>query len=144
LARLDTSGVRRVLDAGCGTGRDTQLLLDLIPDVHVVAVDASHTMLDQLARRLADRRERVQIIHADLTQPLPIAQPVDAIISVAAFHWISDHSTLFRNLASVLDAGGQFVADCGGQGNAQASSPQSCARRSPRSGTSPGRGPSDI
>jgi SAM-dependent methyltransferase len=33
--------VQRVLDVGCGTGRDTQLLLDLIPHVRVVALDAS-------------------------------------------------------------------------------------------------------
>ena len=43
---------------------------------------------------------------------------MDAVISVAAFHWISDHDALFRNLASVLRPGGQFVVDCGGQGNA--------------------------
>ncbi len=117
LARLETSGLRRVLDAGCGTGRDTKLLLDLIPDVRVVAVDASRTMLDQLERRVADRREQVEVIHADLTQPVPVSERVDAIVSVAAFHWISDHDTLFRNLASVLRTNGQFVADCGGQGN---------------------------
>jgi trans-aconitate 2-methyltransferase len=117
LARLDPTGVSTVLDAGCGTGRDTELLLDLIPDVHVVAVDASRAMLDQLERRMADRRERIEIIHADLTRSLPIVPPVDAIISVAAFHWIPDHATLFCNLAGVLRGGGQLVAECGGEGN---------------------------
>lgn len=105
-----------MLDAGCGTGRDTELLLDLIPDAHVVAVDASATMLEQLERRLAARGHRVQIVHSDLLAPLPV-EPVDAIVSVAAFHWIADHATLFRNLASVLRPGGRLVADCGGRGN---------------------------
>jgi trans-aconitate 2-methyltransferase len=54
LARLDPSGVRRVLDAGCGAGRDTEPLLDLISHVRVVAVDASRAMLDQLERRVPD------------------------------------------------------------------------------------------
>ena len=117
LARLDHRGVQRVLDAGCGTGRDTQLLLELVPDARVVAVDGSRAMLEQLEVRLADRLDRVEIIHADLTQPLPVEGHVDAIISVAAFHWISDHGTLFRNLASVLRTDGQLVAECGGQGN---------------------------
>ena len=58
VARLEPSGLRRVLDAGCGTGRDTELLLDLIPEVGVVAVDGSQSMLDQLARRMADRLEQ--------------------------------------------------------------------------------------
>jgi len=117
LSRLDLRGVQRVLDAGCGTGRDTQLLLDLVPGGRVVAVDGSRAMLEQLQIRLADQTDRVEIIHADLTKPLPVEGRVDAIISIATFHWISDHATLFRNLASVLRPDGQFVAECGGQGN---------------------------
>ena len=109
--------MRRVLDAGCGTERDTQLLLDLVPDARVVAVDGSRAMLEQLRIRLADQSDRVEILHADLTKPLPLEGHVDAVISVATFHWISDHAALFRNLASVLRPGGQFVADCGGEGN---------------------------
>lgn len=118
LARLDLRGVERVLDAGCGTGRDTQLLLELAPDASVVAVDGSRAMLEQLRIRMADQSHRVEILHADLTKPLPLEGHVDAAYSVAAFHWISDHDALFRNLAGVLRPGGQFVADCGGQGNA--------------------------
>jgi trans-aconitate 2-methyltransferase len=117
LARLDLRGVKSVLDAGCGTGRDTQLLLELAPDARVVAVDGSRAMLEQLRVRLADRSDRVEIVQADLTKPLPLQGHVDAVFSVATFHWISDHDTLFRNLAGVLRPGGQFVADCGGQGN---------------------------
>ncbi len=118
LARLDLQGVERVLDAGCGTGRDTQLLLDLAPGVRVVAVDGSRAMLEQLRIRLGDRSDRVEILQADLTKPLPLDGHVDAVFSVAAFHWISDHASLFCNLAGVLRSGGQLVVDCGGQGNA--------------------------
>jgi len=117
LASLDLRGVKSVLDAGCGTGRDTQLLLELAPDARVVAVDGSRAMLEQLRVRLADRSDRVEIVQADLMKPLPLQGHVDAVFSVATFHWISDHDTLFRNLAGVLRPGGQFVADCGGQGN---------------------------
>ena len=102
LARLDPRGVQRVLDAGCGTGRITALLLDLIPNVSVVAVDASRTMLEQLELRLAGRRDRVEVVQADLTEPLPVEGTVDAVVSVAAFHWIPNHDALFRNLAEVL------------------------------------------
>jgi trans-aconitate 2-methyltransferase len=119
LSRLDTAGLTRVLDAGCGTGRDTAQLLELLPDVRVVGIDASASMLAQLRTRFADRpdRDRVEVIHADLLQPLPVPEPVDAIVSVAAFHWIRDHDTLFRNLATVLRPGGQLIVDCGGEGN---------------------------
>ena len=43
--------------------------------------------------------------------------PVDAVLSTATFHWVTDHDELFANLHDVLRPGGQLVAQCGGQGN---------------------------
>lgn len=115
--RLSLRGDETVLDAGCGTGRETERLLDLLPDGRVVALDGSAQMLDELRIRLADRLDRVDVVRADLTQPLPFEEPVDHVLSVATFHWIDDHDALFRSLAAVLRPGGLLVSDCGGEGN---------------------------
>jgi trans-aconitate 2-methyltransferase len=48
---------------------------------------------------------------------LELEQPVDAILSTATFHWISDHERLFARLHAALKPGGRFVAQCGGEGN---------------------------
>jgi trans-aconitate 2-methyltransferase len=117
LARLKLTGSETVLDAGCGTGRDAQRLLEHLPHGRVIAVDGSLQMLEQLRARLGPDLERVEVIHADLEKPLPIADPVDAVLSVAAFHWIKDHDALFSNLAAVLRPGGRLATECGGQGN---------------------------
>jgi trans-aconitate 2-methyltransferase len=117
LGRLPLRGDERVLDAGCGTGRDTEGLLDRLPYGRVVAVDGSVRMLDQLRERLAGRLDRVDVVHADLTRPLPFDGTVDAVFSVAAFHWIEDHDALFASLASRMRAGARLVSDCGGRGN---------------------------
>ncbi len=101
----------RILDAGCGSGRVTELLVERFPVV--IAVDASQTMVEQARARLGDR---AQVLQRDLTEPLGI-EPVDVVFSNAVFHWIDDHPKLFANLAYVLRPGGQLVAQWGGFGN---------------------------
>jgi trans-aconitate 2-methyltransferase len=112
LDRMQLTGTERVLDAGCGTGRDAAVLLDRLPGIDLVGVDASTAMIDAARERLG---ERATLVVADLTAPLPI-EPVDAVMSVAAFHWITDHDVLFRNLAASVRHGGRLTSDCGGQG----------------------------
>jgi trans-aconitate 2-methyltransferase len=116
LDRLPLRGDERVLDAGCGSGRVTELLATRLPDGEVVALDGSSRMVAAARERLAPFGDRVEYVVADLLQPLPI-EPVDAILSTATFHWVLDHATLFRNLAAVLRPGGRLVAQCGGRGN---------------------------
>ncbi|GLY82251.1 class I SAM-dependent methyltransferase [Actinoallomurus iriomotensis] len=117
LERLSFAGDETILEAGCGTGRDTEALLDRLPRGRVVAVDGSARMLERLRERLADRLDRVEAIQADLLEPLPVAEPADAAFSVATFHWIHDHDTLFANIARALRPGARFAVDCGGKGN---------------------------
>jgi trans-aconitate 2-methyltransferase len=115
LDRLPLQGHERVLDAGCGTGRVTEALRSRLPAGHVIAVDASPSMLAEARARLGD--DRVEYVLADLGRPLPLDGPVDAIFSNATFHWVRDHDALFANLAEVLRPGALLVAQCGGAGN---------------------------
>jgi trans-aconitate 2-methyltransferase len=117
LDRLPLHGDERVLDAGCGSGRVTERLLERLPAGAVVALDGSPSMIDEARRRLARFGDRVEYVLADLGRPLPLASPVDAILSTATFHWVPDHDALFRNLAAVIRPGGRLVAQCGGAGN---------------------------
>jgi len=113
LDRLDLSGDERVLDAGCGTGRVTAALLDRLPRGEVVAVDGSPAMVEAARERLGDAAD-VRV--ADLLE-LELDRPVDAIVSTATFHWITDHDRLFARLRAALKPGGRLAAQCGGAGN---------------------------
>src|SRR6185503_10233204 len=87
-----------------------------LPDGHVIAVDASQAMVDEARRRLP---QDVEVVRQDLVE-LHVAEPVDAIISTATFHWIGDHDRLFTRLKAALKPGGRLVAQCGGEGNVAA------------------------
>ena len=121
LSRLELYGDETVLDAGCGSGRVTEELLARLPQGQVVAVDSSPSMLEQARDRLHLARHRVSFVEADLTELRPDnlegMAPVDAVLSTATFHWVTDHDKLFANLHDVLRPSGQLVAQCGGQGN---------------------------
>jgi trans-aconitate 2-methyltransferase len=114
LERLPLRGDETVLDAGCGSGRVTQLLLDRLPGGHVVAVDSSDSMV-QHAREALDP-DRTTVFQADLAG-LELDEPVDAAFSNAVFHWIPDHDALFVHLAAALKPGAPLIAQCGGKGN---------------------------
>lgn len=113
LARLPLRGSETVLDAGCGSGRVTELLVDRLPKGRVIAVDGSAAMVETTRRKLG---RSVEVICSDLLD-LELDTQVDAVISTATFHWIDDHELLFRRLAAVLREGGRIEAQCGGAGN---------------------------
>jgi trans-aconitate 2-methyltransferase len=113
LARLELSGDELVLDAGCGSGRITQALIERLPRGRVIALDESASMIDAARERLGpDADLRV----GDLLE-LQLEEPVDAILSTATFHWIADHDLLFKRLRAALRPGGRLLAQCGGEGN---------------------------
>ncbi|MFL5680306.1 MAG: class I SAM-dependent methyltransferase [Chloroflexota bacterium] len=117
LDRLPLAGDERVLDAGCGTGRVTEALIERLPRGSVVALDASPAMIAEARRRLESYGDRIEYVTADLSRPLPIDGTVDAVLSTATFHWVLDHDALFAHLAAVMRPGGRLVAQCGGAGN---------------------------
>lgn len=140
LDRLALEGDETVLDAGCGSGRVTALLIERLPQGTVIAVDAAPSMVAKARASLGDAGDVRQL---DLAA-LDLDAEVDAVFSNAVFHWIADHAALFARLYAALRPGGRLVAQCGGAGNVERFQPRR-ARWAPRSrsrSTWPaGRGP---
>jgi SAM-dependent methyltransferase len=117
LERLDLAGDETVLDAGCGSGRVTEKLLERLPRGRVVAVDASRNMLEAARGHLTPRfGDRVRFVHADLLT-LELDDRVDVVFSTATLHWVLDHDRLFPQLYRALRPGGRLLAQCGGGAN---------------------------
>lgn len=117
LAELRLRGDECLLDAGCGTGKLTRILLQNLPRGRVVGLDVSRNMvLHAQQNLLPDFGDRVRFVAADLVA-LPFRNCFDGVFSTASFHWVLDHNVLFRNLYEALRPGGWVHAQCGGGPN---------------------------
>jgi trans-aconitate 2-methyltransferase len=121
LERLPLDGDETVLDAGCGSGRVTEAIIERLPRGRVIALDGNASMVAAANERLArfiedDAGTSVEVVHGDLLD-LDLREHVDAVFSTATFHWVKDHERLFARLRATLRDGGRLVAQCGGEGN---------------------------
>ena len=102
-----------VLDVGCGTGRVTEQLLELVPRGRVLAFDASPAMIELARARLGDRAE----LWCQDVLSLELPELVDVVVSNAVLHWVTDHPRMWRALGAALRPGGRLEIQCGGMGN---------------------------
>lgn len=123
LERLNPADSETVIDAGIGSGRVAERMLERLPDGRLVGVDGSAEMIKVAGERFAGD-DRVTLFVSDLLELSPelleehqAPSAVDALFSTATFHWILDHDRLFSRIHSVLRPGGRLVAQCGGAGN---------------------------
>jgi len=133
LERLPLRGDETVIDAGCGTGRLTELVLERLPRGKVIAIDQSRNMLDAARDYLEPRfGNRVSYVQADLLS-IPFEREADGIFSTATLHWVMDHPALFARFYAALKPGGWLIAQCGGGSNiaAVANRALSVLRREP-------------
>ena len=104
-----------MLDAGCGSGRVTRLLLERLPRGSVVAVDASPSMVAQAREALGDRAKVVQV---ELTE-LVLDEPVDASSPTPSSTGSATTTRCSRDWHAALRPGGRLSAQCGGAGNVE-------------------------
>jgi trans-aconitate 2-methyltransferase len=116
LERVAFEGDEVVLDAGCGSGRVTVLLAELVPRGRVYGVDVAPSMVAHAREALGDR---ATILCQDLVE-LDLPEPVNVVFSNATFHWVKDHDALFRALHRAMKPGARLRAQCGGRGNIDA------------------------
>jgi SAM-dependent methyltransferase len=105
---FDLRGCKRILDAGCGSGRHCKHILrraDADADLH--AFDLSQRMLKRARRRF--KTNRIRFIAADLTRlPYPDGY-FDAIVCGWVLEHLPDPRPGLAELARVLEPGGKIL-----------------------------------
>ena len=102
----------RILDLGCGTGRDAVFAASC--GAEVVAVDASKEMVAAARRAGASQRDRVRIYHCAMenlrSQPA-CDGPFDAVISnFGALNCVADPTAVIADLGARMRPGGRLFA----------------------------------
>lgn len=109
------NGDEVVLDAGCGSGRVTKILSNLVPKGKLYAVDLDQNMINTAKSNLGDVKN-IKFVISDISF-VELEERVDVIFSNAVIHWIADHYRLFSNFRKILKDNGEILIQCGGKGN---------------------------
>ena len=110
LELLDASPGEVVLDFGCGTGELAARIA--ATGARVIGLDSDPAMVAAAARRLGAENTMLADGH-DFRLP----EPVDAVFSNAALHWMARPGEVVGCVRAALRPGGRFVAEMGGAAN---------------------------
>lgn len=108
---LEAEPGETVVDLGCGTGDLTARIVET--GARVIGLDSDPAMVEAARERLGETAEvRVADAH-DFT----VDEPVDAVVSNAALHWMPAPVEVLGCVSDALRIGGRFVAEMGATGN---------------------------
>lgn len=109
---LNPKSGEKILDLGCGTG-------DLAYQIScsgatVMGMDLSTQMIEAAKEKYPDIN-----FYVGNAENFNFAEQVDAVFSNAALHWMKNPREVIKCVWKVLNKGGRFVAEFGGQGNVE-------------------------
>lgn len=109
LRRLKLAGTERVLDVGCGDGKVTAELADMVPRGSVLGIDPSRNMIGFAASHFAaPRHGNLRFDVADARR-LPFRAEFDLAVSFNALHWVPEQEDALRSICAALKPGGHAL-----------------------------------
>ncbi|MGC9515604.1 class I SAM-dependent methyltransferase [Methanocrinis sp.] len=120
IRKIEIEGDERILDIGCGDGRITARIADLVPRGSVLGIDSSTEMVRFAGERFPPEIiKNLRFAEAD-ARDLSFEEEFDLVVSFAALHWIADHGPVLGGIRRALKPGGRALLQFGGRGNAAA------------------------
>jgi trans-aconitate 2-methyltransferase len=101
LALLDLRGNERVLDIGCGNGKNTSEIAARVPQGSVVGVDFSSNMVAFASSQYVASHPNLKFQVAD-ARHLPFAAKFDLVVSFNALHWVPEQELALRSIHEAL------------------------------------------
>lgn len=108
LTRLEIKPGMTILEPGCGSGRLTKVLSELVgPAGHVIAVDISPKMIEVCGR--ATKNRNVRALLGEIEKVKLDDQSVDLVLCFAAFPHFNDKPAALKAFARCLKPDGRLV-----------------------------------
>ncbi len=103
-----------VVELASGEGVLAQAILERFPQCHYIALDGSATMREQLAQKLEQFSNRIEILPFDLAAQAwrsTLPAPLRCVLSSLCVHHLSDEGKrqLFNAMAAQLESGGALL-----------------------------------
>ncbi|WP_339136222.1 MAG: methyltransferase domain-containing protein [Candidatus Electrothrix sp. GW3-4] len=118
ISKLDLQGYEAVLDIGCGDGKITAEIADLLPDGEVLGIDSSADMLDLAREKFSWSTHPNLSFQQRDARELTCEAEFDIVFSNAALHWLQDHRPVLTGISRALKLGGRTLLQMAGKGNA--------------------------
>ncbi|MEC4747920.1 methyltransferase domain-containing protein [Methylomicrobium sp. Wu6] len=113
IAKLALTGSEDVLDLGCGDGKVTAEIADLVPNGTVIGIDNSSSMVTLARRQYPASRYPNLIFELMDARALAFENRFDVVFSNAVLHWIKDHRSVVEGLFKSLKPGGKILLQMG-------------------------------
>ena len=107
----ETDRAVRILDIGCGTGLELDVVLRKAPNAIVTGIDVSAGMLHRLRAKYADRAEQLHLVQGSYLRAPLDASDYDYALAVMTLHHLlpTRKRHLYRRIRDVLKSDGVYI-----------------------------------
>lgn len=107
LRKIAFKGDECVLDIGCGDGKITKKIAEMVPKGKVVGIDPSKEMISEAVSDYS-HITNLNFLN-ERAENFNLKEECSLITSFFALHWVKDHGSVLKNAKAMLKKGGKIV-----------------------------------